>query len=417
MFGTAPKPAFSFGSSSNQGSTGIGNTSSPAGGLFGSKPTSSSTPASGGLFGQNNSNQSTNTGGLFGQTNANNSLGGLFGQKPATSVSTPTSFGSLNTTNTGGGLFGAKPAEGSSNSNTSTSGGLFGSSGTNTILNPVQLGGLFGSNAPANSTGSGSLFNLNNARKPGGLFGNTSNTGSAGGLFGNSSNQGNQSGSGLFKGANTGGLFGSQTQQQQPHQPHQQLLLLQQAQLSGMTRVGDLPPDVKRELEEFDRYINLQHLVATTLNTDRQKHNELIKSIPNDVDYLHSKVFLIKQALHHDTNQLKALKTVNEDLTNDINNIMHLIIQLSTPGTKLSSSFHLNEFFVKKIKQYKDILSTYEDVIKEADEAVAGLEKYSNDTIGGMHSIVEVVKNQYALFMELCETLAQVHNECRRLST
>ena len=38
---------------------------------------------------------------------------------------------------------------------------------------------------------------------------------------------------------------------------------------------------------------------------------------------------------------------MNNEITEDINKIMQLILQLSTPGTKLSSSFQLNEFSLK----------------------------------------------------------------------
>ena len=34
-----------------------------------------------------------------------------------------------------------------------------------------------------------------------------------------------------------------------------------------MTRVGDLPPNIKNELEQFDKYINTQHV---PLNSDIQ---------------------------------------------------------------------------------------------------------------------------------------------------
>ncbi|OBA22853.1 hypothetical protein METBIDRAFT_29435 [Metschnikowia bicuspidata var. bicuspidata NRRL YB-4993] len=94
---------------------------------------------------------------------------------------------------------------------------------------------------------------------------------------------------------------------------------------------------------------------------------------------------------------------------------MHLIIQLATPGTKLSSSFHLNEFFVKKIKKYRELLTVYENIVNESIHVTSGLEKTCNESNASIYSVVEVVKNQYSVFMELCEVVAQLHGEVERL--
>lgn len=354
-FGAPAQPAAAPGASSTAG-----------GGLFGNNSN-----ASGGLFGK--SNTGTTTGGMFGASNTGNApSGGLFGNTASTSSNT-------NTSGQGGGLFGGT-------SNTGTSNNLFGSS------NNAASGGLFGQK-PA----SGGLFS-NNSTGPKPLFGG-STAQPSGGLFGGQQNTQN----------NQGGLFGGSAQaQQQQQQPQQQ-------QLTAMTRVGDLPAEFRNELQQFDTYISTQHLIATTLNADLQKHDQLVKSIPSDVNYLHTKISSIKQALRFDAEQLKSLKEVNDELTEDIGNIMQLIVQLSTPGTKLSSSFHLNEFFVKRINKYKELLLSYEKVIGESTEVTAGLELACSDTMGSIFNVVEVVKNQYALFMELCEVLAQVHSEIGNL--
>lgn len=444
MFGAASNTSAPFSFGSTQNALGSNPTNATPGlfeqlkkpnTLFGSATTGSTT-ASNGLFGANNTNTNlaapTSTfgsaapsGGLFGQKaptpafGGSTSTGGLFGQKPASAgfgTAGGGLFGSSNTTaapqanaqnaQSSGGLFGNSNAQ---TSNTAT-GGLFGASNT------ASTGGLFGQKPAAPATGG--LFGASAPTANKGLFGSTPATGS-GGLFGGSTatpanNTLGGSNTGLFGQAqagaantNSNGLFGQQQQQQQ-QQP--------QTQLTAMTRVGDLPAEFKKELQDFDKYINTQHLIATTLNADLQKHDQLIKSIPSDVNYLHTKIFSIKQALKFDADQLKSIKSVNDELTEDIGNIMQLIIQLSTPGTKLSSSFHLNEFFVKRIKKYREVLTIYENVIKEGDEAITGLEQACNGSIGGIANVVEVVKNQYSLFMELCEILAQVHNEVGRLT-
>ena len=206
-------------------------------------------------------------------------------------------------------------------------------------------------------------------------------------------------------------MFGGGQQQQQQQQQQ-----IQTPQLTGMTRVGDLPPNIKNELEQFDKYINTQHVIATTLNSDMSKHNNLINTIPKDINYLQNKVLSTKQALKFDINQLINLKNMNNEITEDINKIMQLILQLSTPGTKLSSSFQLNEFFIKKIKKYYQMLTQYESMIKELEMILTGLEKSCTEGFGNLFGIVQVIKSQYSLFMELTETMAQLHNEVNRLT-
>lgn len=425
MFGATPNTTaapFLFGSSNQSGFGAASNNSTatfgsqqnkPATGLFGSSTATPAPSTGGGLFGNTaTQNQNQNQNSTFGAPAS--SGGGLFGQKPATTSAQSTAFGSkpsssgFGTAGSGGGLFGSASNTGANTNNATntTGGGLFGSS-TN---NASTTGGLFGSTN--NTSTGGGLFGAKPAAPAGGnLFGTNS---ASGGLFGGNSgaSNGNTFGQtkpsgGLFGTSNTGSTQLGQNQQQQQQQQ-------QQTQLTAMTRVGDLPPQFKKELEDLDKYISTQHLIATTLNGDLHKHDLLIKSIPTDVDYLHAKISSIKQALKFDIEHLKDIKSVNDELTEDINNIMQLIVQLSTPGSKFTSSFQLNDFFVKRIKKYRDLLDVYEGVINESNEAISGLERSCNETYGNIYNVVEVVKNQYALFMELCETLAEIHNEVDR---
>ncbi|KAK6455435.1 nucleoporin NUP49/NSP49 [Scheffersomyces xylosifermentans] len=438
--------------------------------MFGSSAVSGSTPSFG--FGTNSSNTNTNaapSSGFGAAKPALGSGGGLFGGSNQTATS---GFGANSGSGgIGGGLFGGNTNQQQQQQAPSTGGGLFGASNNtnNSNNNTTTGGGLFGSNNAAGST-SGGLFGGANNTQTGGLFGSKPATGTTGGLFGggntaqqnnttggglfggNTANKAPTLGGGLFGGANTqqqqqqqqqqkpslfggntgttgGGLFGGsstntgatgglfsaqQNQQQQPQLQQQQQQ--QQQQLTAMTRVGDLPQNIKQELEEFDRYINKQHLVATTLQADYSKHNEMINTIPRDINYLHNKLLSTKQALKFDSNQLLHLKNLNNEITEDISKIMQLILQLSTPGTRLSSSFQLNEFFIKKIKKYYEILHQYEGVVTELDSILGGLERSCTEGFGNLLNIVEVIKSQYHLFMELCETMAQLHNEVNRLS-
>jgi nuclear pore complex protein Nup54 len=121
----------------------------------------------------------------------------------------------------GGGLFG-------SNTNPQQSGGLFGQNtqnqqqaGSSLFGQPQQnqqQGGLFGQNTNTQQLGSSLFGNLNaQQNKPaGGLFGSTNTTQPSGGLFGQSAQTQQPAGSSLFGGLNT-----QQNQQQQQQQQQQ----------------------------------------------------------------------------------------------------------------------------------------------------------------------------------------------------
>lgn len=423
------------------------------------------TPSSGGgLFGNAGASNSTGQLGFgfsLGGQNANNSASSPFGAKPA-ATNTGLFGNTANNASNSSLLFGGAPkssgtfgsgaapflANASTNANAPPTGGLFGNSAAATNQ---ASSGLFGNKA-ATAPASGGLFGNTAAAKPatgglfggttssfgapqtntstlnsstfsgqnnGGMFGGLSNTQTSGSLLGANSTTSNPSGGlfgakpatgGLFSGSSS--LFGGQQQQQQQQQAQQA-----QPQLTAMTRFGDLPQDLKNELTQLDAYINQQHLIAVTLNGDLKKHDALVKSIPTDINFLISKLSSIKQALRFDSEHLQALKTVNDELTNDISNMMQLIVQLSTPGTKLSSSFQLHEFFAQKIKKYKETMDSYEVVINESVDAISGLEKVHADKSGNIFSLVNVVKNQYQLFMELCEAVAQIHNEVNKIQS
>ncbi|RLV94775.1 Pre-mRNA-splicing factor CWC26 [Spathaspora sp. JA1] len=261
-----------FGANLNTGTT-------PA---FGAKPAGTTTN----LFGNQQQQQTQPQGGLFGNTTTSNT--GMFGQQQPASTAAPA-----------GGMFGQSQPQQSG-----TSGGLFGQP------QQQQSTGLFGQtqqNQPSTGTGlfgqqqqqpqqqsaaPGNLFGGQQQASTGGLFGNKP----SGGLFGGGQQQQPTTGGGLFgqsqpqTSTTTGGLFGQQQQQQQQAQPAQTL------QLTAMTRVGDLPGNIKSELEQFDKYINTQHLIATTLDSDYTKHDDLINSIPKDLSYLQNKLLSTKQA-------------------------------------------------------------------------------------------------------------------------
>uniref|UniRef100_A0A0N4ZWV4 Nuclear pore complex protein Nup98-Nup96 n=1 Tax=Parastrongyloides trichosuri TaxID=131310 RepID=A0A0N4ZWV4_PARTI len=170
LFGTPTASTGLFGSTTTSTQPVFGATNNTSGGLFGSKPTTttfgntSNTGTS--LFG---SSTTTNTG--FGSNTGTSTFG--FGTTattaPSQQQSTGFSFGNTNTASTGTSIFGSKPA-----GTTNTFGGFGATSNTTTT----------GFGNTASTTNTGGLFGNTTAAKP--LFGSTTTntTGTTGGLFG-----------------------------------------------------------------------------------------------------------------------------------------------------------------------------------------------------------------------------------------
>ena len=361
---------------------------------FGKPATQSS--GGGGLFGQTNVNTNTNT-----NTNTSTGSGFSFNQnKPGTTL-----FGqsgnqgilgsSSNTGNTiGGGLFGSKPV------NTSSSGGG---------------GGLFGS-------------------KP---LGTGLTTGSSGGLFGSGGS----------------GLFGSQ--QQQPMASA--LESVSQLPVTPMTRISELPPQLKQQIEQLDQYTQKQVQICQHLRADATEHMELLESVPRDIAFLQKTQSQTNQLLAQDLKRISTIKDLTDQNINDTQTFSTMLQQLLTPGSKVSS-MELDKFFQQKIQTYEKRLDEYTRVLSDIESVVNGI---CNEVIGegsgggggvttdssgdngnningiststgtdgmqattsdilalktGLDFIVNTVIEEFNLFMDIAQRIAEVHQKVKEIS-
>ncbi|KAJ5227530.1 uncharacterized protein N7469_007536 [Penicillium citrinum] len=317
------------------------------------------------LFGNNTQNTSTSTlgggntgGGLFGNTAStqNKPAGGLFG-----------GGNTAQSQNTGSSMFSGL-GNTQQNSTAGTGGSLFGKPATTTTTQPAS-GGLFGTAGAGTGTGAGTT---QAGSTGGGLFGGASNTTAApaantgGGLFGGASSTNptpaGNTGGGLFGGAASsttqtqakptlglgtsttggGGLFGGgsggatqNTQQQQPPQKPTLSLFgnpgttqgtqqpLQQSVATGTVAPGvtlnldELLPTTKFEscaeqvrkgIENIDNYILEQMKLCNEVSDMLPTIESQGSTIPNDVDFVQSKLETIQHALENDAEDIDQLR-------------------------------------------------------------------------------------------------------------
>ncbi|KAF7590632.1 hypothetical protein BBP40_002580 [Aspergillus hancockii] len=256
-------------------------------------PTPGTTGTAGGLFG-NTATQPKPAGGLFGnlgggntqqnQTSGTNMFSGLGGQQ-----STPTA----------GSLFGNTTATTSQ----PQSGGLFaGTAGANTTQTGTTGGGLFGGNSAA-QTQSKPMF--------GGLGASTT---TGGGLFGGG-NQNTQEQQQAQK--PTLSLFGNQTTAtQQPAQPTAAAqtvvpgVKIDISNLLPTTKFESCADEVKKDLEFIDNYVLSQIKLCNEVSNMIPSIAEQGEIIPNDVDFVQSKLETMQHALENDAGDIDQLRSL-----------------------------------------------------------------------------------------------------------
>lgn len=234
------------------------------------------------------------------------------------------------------------------------------------------------------------------------------------------------------------GLLGNQQQQQQP-QMQSALQNLFQLPITPMTRISELPPQIRQEIEQLDQYIQKQVQISHHLKADTKDHDELIDSIPRDVAYLLKSESATSQYLKQDLKKISSFKSlIDEDLL-DTQTFSVLLQQLLTPGSKISSN-ELDKFFQKKIQLYEKKLEDYSRILSDIETAVNGIDtdlfgapsNPNATTIGdlasseaedllqlktGLGAIVSTVIEEFTLFMDIAERIAVLHQKTKSLAS
>ena len=189
-----------------------------------------------------------------------------------------------------------------------------------------------------------------------------------------------------------------------------------------MTKISELPIQVRQEIEQLDQFISTQVSLSKHLNADLQDHTELLESIPRDVKYLQKLHFNATRSLSSDLKKIDAIKSlVDKDVT-QLENFAIMLQQLVTKGFKISN-VEIDKFFQEKLIVYKNKLNDYNDTLSNIDNAVAGLENdmfgndstEDDDTKVGVNIIVSVLMEEFKLFMDTAERIAELHQKCKEI--
>ncbi|KAI0463850.1 hypothetical protein LJB42_002857 [Komagataella kurtzmanii] len=175
--------------------------------------------------------------------------------------------------------------------------------------------------------------------------------------------------------------------------------------------------------------------IAESLKDDQANHKELIESVPRDINFLENKYSSVNQAIHNDLNFVMSFKCkVLESFNDWVEKVIKLYLQLTNPvllkeitnndktlnikEAEPPNSAILHTFYVYKVKEIQQNIQKYHSVLQEIENAVDELDKVSSNGIdNSWNLIIQTLKEEFRLYLELANNLADVHHEIKRIST
>jgi nucleoporin p58/p45 len=216
------------------------------------------------------------------------------------------------------------------------------------------------------------------------------------------------------------GLFGGSQQQQQQQQGA--------LNITPLTRPSDLPESIQKELEALDDYINQQGRIGEELKAGHDVQEELIDSIPRDVELVTRQLRTALEALKYDHRILSDLKKKSELVVQDAEACLDLLAHMRNPVSLAQSTYGgssvskfgrkgdtLYPYFNAKIDEFGDRLRSMASMMTEIERGVEGVEQEISEPSHNANDIVAALREEYALFMTLGSRVAELHHAVDRL--
>lgn len=195
-----------------------------------------------------------------------------------------------------------------------------------------------------------------------------------------------------------------------------------------MTRVSELPEPMQKEIENLNNFIQQQVAIADNLKSNETQQKDLVDSVPRDVNFLETKFNSVNQALITDLKFIETFKPKVLEAFNDwVEKVLKLYLQLTNPEQNTQQSSNLitvsnatsilNQFYVSKIEEITKTTKRYEGVLSEIETAIQDLDNSSTPlNNNGIELVLSTLREEYYLYMELANNLAEVHHNVRRIA-
>ncbi|KAG5437487.1 hypothetical protein PCANB_000915 [Pneumocystis canis] len=180
---------------------------------------------------------------------------------------------------------------------------------------------------------------------------------------------------------------------------------------SRISRYSDFPKEGRDFLDEINHYITTQTQISDHLLSRASHIDELIHSVPRDVEEVSKRLDQAAAALSSDINQLMSLKTTVEKDCNNVKLSRNVIV--STPMPYIDSSRTKDSilaYFEDTSDEIEKKMNNYAETIEYLDKHLEYLEKNHNEEKGNPEA-------EYDSLLALSNNAAEVHDKIKQLGT
>ncbi|KAG5513883.1 hypothetical protein PMAC_000505 [Pneumocystis sp. 'macacae'] len=208
----------------------------------------------------------------------------------------------------------------------------------------------------------------------------------------------------------------SQTQKANTGSLSQPNTILQSQTISRTSRYSDFPKEKKIFLDEMNQYIITQTHISDHLLSRISYINELINSVPRDVEEISKRLDQAATALTSDISQLMSLKiTVEKDYNNS--RLSKNAID-STPMPYIDSSHTKDSilaYFENTSNEIEKKINNYAKAVDDIEKNLGYLEKDHGEEKGNPEALLSTLKAVYDFFFALSNNAAEVHDKIKQL--
>ncbi|KAG4302797.1 hypothetical protein PCK1_000957 [Pneumocystis canis] len=187
---------------------------------------------------------------------------------------------------------------------------------------------------------------------------------------------------------------------------------------SRTSRYSDFPKEGKDFLDEINHYITTQTQISDHLQSRAPHMDELIHSVPRDVEEVSTRLDQAVAALTSDINQLMSLKTTVEKDCNNAKLSRNAIV--STPMPYIDSSRTKDPilaYFENTSDEIEKKMNNYAETVEYLEKHLEYLEKDHSEEKGNPEALLNTLKAEYDFLLALSSNAAEVHDKIKQLGT
>ncbi|EMR08947.1 hypothetical protein PNEG_02727 [Pneumocystis murina B123] len=192
---------------------------------------------------------------------------------------------------------------------------------------------------------------------------------------------------------------------------------LQSSQMiSSATHYTEIPKDERDFLDEMDKYIITQIQISDYLQSQASSIDELVKSVPKDVEEVTKRSDQTATDLISDVNQLMSLKMTVDNDYNNAKLSKNVIDSVPMPYIDCSRvKDPILAYFENTSNEIEKKINNYAKNIEDLEKHLEYLEKDHSENKTSPEALLNTLKAEYDFFLALSNSAAEVHDKIKQL--